>query len=176
MSRIKRWINMNKEEFNSDGSLKNEARVEMLSKGMNEGAINSYARRLKEEYDEWKHLDETDPEPWPVYTAYDFFTAEEKRQFSPDGSLKPEYIQSALKMGISEGWLEEMERRKRIEVDNYNKMSADHAEQGINFGAWKMRGRREDSRTYVQRRKQMEVDLRNGEDADSLPFDKDTAF
>ncbi len=167
---------MHEKEFNPDGSLKNEARVEMLSGGMDSAAIDDYARRVKKGYDEWKRLDETDPEEWVIYTAYDFFTPTEKQQFNPDGSLKPEYIESALRSGISEGWLEEMERRKKIEVDNYNKVSADHAEQGINFGAWQMRGRREDSRTYVQRRKQMEQDLRNGEDADSLPFDKDTAF
>lgn len=176
MSRIKRWVNMNQKKFNPDGSLKNEARVEMLSRGLSNEAINDYAFRFKEEYDEWKHLDETDPEPWPVYTAYDFFTASEKRQFNPDGSLKSEYVEAELKNGISESWLSEMERRKKIEVDNYNKVSAKHAEQGINFGAWQMQGRIEDSRTYVQRRKQMEVDLRNFEDSDSLPFDKDTAF
>ncbi|WP_306426895.1 hypothetical protein [Nostoc sp. CHAB 5836] len=111
-----------------------------------------------------------------MYTAYDFFTESEKRQFNPDGSLKLEYIEAELKNGISESWLLEMERRKKIEVDNYNRVSAKHAEQGINFGAWEMQGRIEDSKTYVQRRKQMDVDLRNFEDADSLPFDKDTAF
>ena len=176
MSRIKRWLNMHGKEFNADGTLKDEVRQQKLSRGSDPGAIDSYARRCKAEYDEWKGLDETDPEPWPVYTAYDFFTAEEKRQFNPDGSLNPEYVQEALDKGISEGWLEEMERRKKIEVDDYNKVSAKHAEQGINFGAWQMRGRIEDSRTYVQRRQQMEQDLRNFEPEDSLPFDKDTAY
>lgn len=176
MSRIKRWVNMNKKEFNPDGTLKHQARNQMLSRGMNSGAIDSYARRLKEEYDIWKYLDEIDPEPWPVYTAYDFFTASEKRQFNPDGSLKPEYIQSALKMGISEGWLEEMKRRKGIDIDNYNKVSAKKAEQGINFGEQKMNALIGANRTYMQRRKQMDVDLRNFEDADSLPFDKDTSY
>ena len=176
MSRIKRWINMHKKEFNADGTLKDEARQEMLSKGEDPGAIDSYARRVKVGYDEWKRLDETDPEPWPVYTAYDFFTEQEKREFNPDGSLKPEYLEYARKIGISEGALEEQERRKKIEVDGYNKVSAKYAEQGINFGAWQMRGRIEDSRTYVQRRQEMEQDLRNFEDVDSLPFDKDTAY
>ncbi|WGV29051.1 hypothetical protein [Halotia branconii] len=69
-----------------------------------------------------------------------------------------------------------MERRKKIEVDNYNAVSAAHAEQGINFGEQEMNSRMYASRTYTQRRKQMEQDLRNFEDADSLPFDKDTAF
>ncbi|MHC5747695.1 MAG: hypothetical protein ACYTXT_38620 [Nostoc sp.] len=176
MSRIKRWINMNKKEFNPDGSLKDEARQQMLSTGMSNEAITDYALSLKEEYDEWKHLDEIDPEPWPIYTAYDFFTEQEKKEFNPDGSLRPEYVEYAQKIGIRESALEQLEWRKKMEVDHYNKMSASHVEQGINFGAWLMRGRIEDSRTYVQRRQQMEQDLRNFEDVDSLPFDKDTAF
>ncbi|BBD70267.1 hypothetical protein NIES4072_66330 [Nostoc commune NIES-4072] len=176
MSRIKRWINMHKKEFNADGSLKNEARQEMLSVGMSNEAIDDYASRLKARYDEWKHLDETDPEPWPIYTAYDFFTEQEKREFSPDGSLKPEYLEYAQKMGFSEGALEQLEWRKKMEVDHYNKVSAKHAEQGINFGEERMKERIEDSKTYVQRRQQMEQDLRNFEDVDSLPFDKDTAY
>ena len=103
MSRVKRWVNAHQEEFNSDGTLKVEAREQMLSRGMVEGAIDSYARRLKQEYDELKLLDETEPEEWPEYSAYDFFTEEEKRQFNVDGSLKPEYVQEALNRGTSSG-------------------------------------------------------------------------
>ncbi len=55
-------------------------------------------------------------------------------------------------------------------------MSADHAEQGINFGEERMKERIEDSRTYGQRSQQMEQDLRNFEPEDSLPFDKDTSY
>ncbi|WP_392530041.1 hypothetical protein [Nostoc sp. C117] len=176
MSRIKRWINMHKEEFNADGTLKDEVRQQKLSNGAHPGAIDSYARRVKEEYDEWKHLDEIDPEPWPIYTAYDFFTEQEKKEFNPDGSLRPEYVEYAQKIGISESALEQLEWRKKMEVDHYNKMSASHVEQGINFGEWLMEGRIGNSRTYVQRRQQMEQDLRNFEPEDSLPFDKDTAY
>lgn len=176
MSRIKRWINMHKEEFNADGSLKDEVRQQKLSKGAHPEAIDSYARRVKEEYDEWKHLDETDPEPWPIYTAYDFFTEQEKKEFNPDGSLRPEYVEYAQKIGISESALEQLEWRKKMEVDDYNEMSADHVEQGINFGEWLMEGRIGNSRTYGQRRQQMEQDLRNFEPEDSLPFDKDTSY
>ncbi|QLE52761.1 hypothetical protein FD724_32220 (plasmid) [Nostoc sp. C057] len=167
---------MNNEEFNPDGSLKDEARQQMLSTGMSNEAITDYALSLKEEYDEWKHLDETDPEPWPIYTAYDFFTEQEKKEFNPDGSLRPEYVEYACQIGISESALEQLEWRKKIEVDDYNKVSAKYAEKGINFGAWQMRGRIEDNRTYVQRRQQMEQDLRNFEPEDSLPFDKDTSY
>ncbi|MFW9262759.1 hypothetical protein [Nostoc sp. CALU 546] len=176
MSRIKRWINMHKEEFNADGTLKHEVRQQKLSLGAHPEAVDDYARRAKEEYDEWKHLDETDPEPWPIYTAYDFFTEQEKKEFNPDGSLRPEYVEYAQKIGISESALEQLEWRKKMEVDHYNKMSASHVEQGINFGEWLMQGRIGNSRTYVQRRQQMEQDLRNFEPEDSLPFDKDTAF
>jgi hypothetical protein len=175
-TRIKRWLNMHGKEFNADGTLKDEVRQQKLSNGSHPGAVDSYARRLKQEYDEWKHLDETDPEPWPVYTAYDFFTEEEKRQFNPDGTLRAEYVEEALRKGFSEGALEERERRKKIDVDNYNAVSAKHAEQGINFGAWQMRGRIASSKTYGQRLKQMQQDLRNFEDTDSLPFDKDTPY
>lgn len=176
MSRVKRWVNAHKKEFNPDGTLKVEAREQMLSRGMNEAAIDDYALRLKAGYEELKHLDETDPEPWPIYTAYDFFTSEEKRQFNPDGTLKEEYIQEAIKMGISSSWLEEMERRKKIEVDNYNRVSARHAEQGINFGEQQMNARIAAGRTYTERRRQMAQDLRNFEDRDTLPFDIDTRY
>lgn len=167
---------MHVKEFNLDGTLKNEARKQMLSIGMSNEAIEDYAARLKAKYEHIKHLDATDPEPWPVYTAYDFFTEEEKRQFNPDGSLRPEYVEYARSIGISSGALEEMERRKKIDVDNYNEVSARYTEQGINFGEQQMKTRISDSKSYVQRREQMEKDLRNFEDVDSLPFDKDTSY
>ncbi|WP_375506039.1 hypothetical protein [uncultured Nostoc sp.] len=176
MSRIKRWINMHKKEFDADGNLKDEVRQQKLSLGAHLGAIESYARKLKEEYDEWKRLDETDPEPWPIYTAYDFFTEQQKREFNPDGSLRPEYLEYAQKIGISEGALEQLEWRKKSEIENYDAVSADYAEQGINFGEQKMNALIGASRTYVQRRQQMEQDLQNFEDVDSLPFDRDTAY
>ncbi|MBE8991512.1 MULTISPECIES: hypothetical protein [Nostoc] len=176
MSRIKRWINMHKKEFNADGTLKDEVRQQKLSLGAHPEAVDDYARRVKARYDEWKHLDETDPEPWPIYTAYDFFSEQEKREFNPDGSLRPEYVEYARQIGISESALEQLEWRKKIEVDNYNKVSAKHAEQGINFGEERMKERIEDSRTYAQRRRQMEQDLRNFEPQESLPFDKNTSY
>jgi hypothetical protein len=213
---------MHKKEFNADGTLKDEVRQQKLSLGAHPEAVDDYARRVKARYDEWKHLDETDPEPWPIYTvgqthlkyknpliarvsaffnvayffikihaqqgfqksrafaliytAYDFFSEQEKREFNPDGSLKPEYVEYARKIGISESALEQLEWRKKIEVDNYNKVSAKHAEQGINFGEERMKERIEDSRTYAQRRRKMEQDLRNFEPEDSLPFDKNTSY
>ncbi|WP_273770104.1 hypothetical protein [Nostoc sp. UHCC 0926] len=176
MSRIKRWINMHKKEFHADGTLKDEVRQQKLSLGAHPEAVDDYARRVKARYDEWKHLDETDPEPWPIYTAYDFFSEQEKKEFNPDGSLRPEYVEYARQIGISESALEQLEWRKKMEVDDYNEMSASHVEQGINFGAWLMEGRIVNSRTYGQRRQQMEQDLRNFEPEDSLPFDKDTSY
>lgn len=176
MSRLKRWLNMHGMEFNLDGTLKDEATKQMLSIGMSNEGIDDYVARLKAKYEHLKHLDETDPEPWVEYTAYNFFTEEEKRQFNPDGSLRPEYVEYARNIGISSEALEEMERRKKIDVDNYNEVSARYAEQGINFGEQQMQAMIADSKSYVQRREQMEKDLRNFEDADSLPFDKDTPY
>jgi hypothetical protein len=176
MSRSKRWLNMNGKEFNSDGTLKPEARKQMLGQGMTDGAIDSYARRSKQEFEEWKHLDQTSPEPWPIYTAFDFFTDEEKQQFNPDGSLKPEYRESELACGTNENWLDEMERRKKLEVDDYNIMSKEHEQQGINYGAWLMRSHVNTKKNYIQRRRQMEIDLRNCEERSTLPFDIDTPW
>ncbi|MHC5723929.1 MAG: hypothetical protein ACYT04_29800 [Nostoc sp.] len=176
MSRLKRWLNMNKEKVNKDGSLKSEYLQKLIARNRDPEMIEKHTQILKDSYDELKHLDETSPEPWPVYTAYDFFTESQKRQFNPDGSLKSEYVEAELKNGISESWLSEMERRKKIEVDNYNAVSAKKAEMGINFGEQQMNSRTYASRTYAQRRIQMEQDLRNFEDADSLPFDKDTSY
>lgn len=167
---------MYQKKVNQNGDFKEEYIQELRSDDFDEDYIVEYALKFKKEYEQLKHLDETDPEPWPIFTAYDFFTNEEKQQFSPDGSLRPEYVESALRSGISEGWLEEMERRKKLEVDNYNQVSARYAEQGINFGEQEMNRIRASSRTYVQRRTQMEVDLRNFEDDDSLPFDRNTPF
>lgn len=167
---------MYKKKVNQNGDFKEEYIQELRSDSFDEDYIAEYALKFKKEYEQLKHLDQTDPEPWPIYTAYDFFTPSEKQQFSPDGSLRAEYVESTLRSGISEGWLEEMERRKKLEVDNYNKVSARYAEQGINFGEQEMNRIRASSITYVERRKQMEVDLLNCEPADSLPFDKDTPF
>lgn len=167
---------MHGKEFNPDGTLKFEAREQMLSRGMSNAAIDDYAQRLKNKYEQWKHLDETEPEEWIEYTAYDFFTPTEKQQFNPDGSLRAEYVESELRKGTSQGWLEEMERRKKIEVDNYNRVSQREAALGINFGQQEMNRLRASNRTYKQRRQQMEVDLRNNEEPSSLPFDKDTPY
>lgn len=176
MSRTKRWLNMHGKEFNADGTLKDEIRQQKIANGAHPGAVDSYAQRIKIKYDKWKHLDQTDPEPWPVFTAYDFFTNEEKQQFNPDGSLKAEYRESELARGTSESWLDEMERRKRLEVDSYNELSVEHEQQGINYGAWLMRSHLNASRNYAQRRAQMEIDLRNCEEPSSLPFDIDTPW
>ncbi|MTJ15354.1 hypothetical protein FJR11_22880 [Anabaena sp. UHCC 0187] len=167
---------MHRGELNLDGVLKDEARKQMLSIGMNNESIEDYATTLKVKYEHLKYLDETEPESWVNYTAYDFFTEEEKQQFNGDGSLKPEYVKYAHSIGMSVQSLEEMERRKKIEVDNYNKLSARYAEQGINFGEQQMQARITDNKTYLQRREQMEIDLRNFEDVDTLPFDQDTRY
>ncbi|MBD2450485.1 hypothetical protein H6G76_25700 [Nostoc sp. FACHB-152] len=174
MSRTKRWFNMHKKEFLPDGTMRDEVRQQKISSGRNPAAVDDYAHRLKAEFDEWKHLDETQPEEWIEYTAYDFFTPTEKQQFNPDGSLRAEYLESELIKGTSQSWLEEMERRKKIDVDNYNRVSEREAAIGINFGQQEMNRLRASSRTYKQRLEQMQVDLRNNEELSSLPFDLDT--
>lgn len=167
---------MYKKKVNYNGDFQQEYIQELRSDGFDEDYIIDYALKFKQEYEHLKYLDETDPEEWVEYQACDFFTPTEKQQFNPDGSLRREYIESELSKGTSPGWLAEMERRKKLEVDNYNKMSASHAEQGINYGAWLMRSLKPANGTYTQRIKQMEVDLRNNEEPSSLLFDKDTPY
>ncbi|MBW4676077.1 MAG: hypothetical protein KME52_19255 [Desmonostoc geniculatum HA4340-LM1] len=176
MSRLKRWLYLNKKKVNADGTLREDYIKERLAKNINQTTIDDYAATLKAEYEHLKYLDETEPEQWMKYTAYDFFTEEEKRQFNPDGSLRPDYVESACSIGISEEALEEIERRKKIDVQNYNEVSARYAEQGINFGEQQMQARIADSKSYLQRREQMKKDLRNFENVDSLPFDKGTPY
>lgn len=173
MTRVKRWINMHKKEFHPDGTLKEEFRQQKLAKGLHPSAIDSYAVRLKAEYDEQKRLDETDPEPWIEYTAWDLFSQEDKQKFNSDGSLKPEYIEYARRIGASEGYLAQLEYKKKRDVDDFNKLSARYAERGINFGESQMRERISAAKDYASRQKQLGQDIRNGEEISSLPLDID---
>lgn len=171
MTRLKRWINMHKKEFLSDGTLKEEVRQQKLAKGRNPAAIDDYAARLKAQYDEWKRLDETDPEPWVEYTAWDLFSQEEKQKFLPDGSLKPEYLEYARSIGISEEYLEDSEYKKKQDIESFNKLSVSYASRGDNFGEYLMRSRTSADSYYAERQKQQSQDIRNGEEISSLPLD-----
>ncbi|PSM47523.1 hypothetical protein C7Y66_19275 [Chroococcidiopsis sp. CCALA 051] len=133
-SRLKRFLNQNKKDINSDGNLKADSAEGMRSRGMSEAAITDFAARLKAQYERLKQLDETDPEEWVVYTAFDvIFTEEEKQQFTPDGSLRSKYVQDMRQRGYSEDWLEEKERLKKIEVENFEQLSVQYAQVGINY-------------------------------------------
>lgn len=171
MSRLKRWLYLNQKRVNTEGTLREDYIKERLDKGINRVTIDDYAATLKVEYERLKLLDENEPEPWVEYTAYDFFTEEEKQKFNSDGSLKREYVEYALSIGISDESLAEMERRKKNDVDSYNQLSAGYAEQGINFGQQQMRAKIADSKSYLQRKALMSQDIRNGEEIDSLPLD-----
>ncbi|MBD2309965.1 hypothetical protein H6G17_31685 [Chroococcidiopsis sp. FACHB-1243] len=133
-SRLKRFLNQNKREVDYEGNLEAEYAEGMRSRGLSEAVIADKTARLKAEYERLKQLDETDPEQWVVYTAYDvIFTEEEKQQFNPDGSLRQEYQQDMQRRGYSENWLEEKERLKKIEVENFEQLSVQYAQVGINF-------------------------------------------
>ncbi|URD48707.1 hypothetical protein [Chroococcidiopsis sp. CCNUC1] len=164
---------MNKKEFNADGTLKEEAKIQLLAEGLSDAAIDDYAAGLKSQYEEWKRLDETDPEPWIEYTAEDLFSQEERKKFNPDGTLKPEYVEYAIWVGLSEGYLEQLEYKNKLEVENFNRMSETWAARGMNFGEYKMRSRFSAIESYAQRQEQVQQDIRNGEDLDSLPLSVD---
>ena len=171
MSRMKRFLNMYREKLNPDGTIKPDYRQKQRAKGLSEESCDAIAREFKEEYEELKALDEIDPETWIEYTAWDLFSSEEKKKFNPDGTLKAEYIEYAYSIGISDSYLAEAERRKKIDVENYNKVSARFAERGINFGESQMRSRFLATKDYVERQEQLRQDIRNGEEISSLELD-----
>jgi hypothetical protein len=174
MSRLKRWLAMNASKLNADGTFKDTFVKELESYGYSPDHIETHFQKFQAEYDRLKHLDETDPEPWLIYTAWDvLFTESEKKQFNPDGSLKPEYVQESLRLGISINYLMSEEEKKKREVESYNVRSAKEAEHGRNFGAYLMSSRRTAVREYNQTRKMQQQDRRNGEEISSLPMDVD---
>ncbi len=169
-TRAKRWVSSKKSEFNADGTLKIEVRQRDLERGLSVEALDSYEARNRANFEELKRLDEINPEPWINYTAYDFFTEEEKKYFNPDGTLREHYFLEAS--GSFDYWIE-MSRRKIIDVNNYNKVSALDAAEGRNHGQWLMDCRRSRARNYAKNMKQQKQDMRNGEEISSLPFDVD---
>lgn len=170
-TRAKRWINSKKSMCLSTGKLTPEIRQSKLELGWSEADIDEWESRFTNKFEELKKLDETDPEPWVNYTAYDFFTEEEKKYFNPDGSLREHYFLEAS--GSFDYWIE-MSRRKILKVNNYNSVSAREAAEGRNHGQWLMDCRRSRADNYTKNMKQQRQDMRNGEEVSSLPFDVDS--
>lgn len=168
---------MHAREFNKDGTLKSEVRTEKLNSGRSSASIDDYEARIKQKFEEWKRLDETDPEPWINYSAWDvIFTPEDRRMFDESGTLRPEYLAQALAIGARESFLRAEEAKIKRRINDYEQMSAFWAERGVNFGEDQLKSQRNNARTYNERAKQMIQDIRNGEDEDSLPFDRDWFF
>lgn len=169
-TRAKRWVSMNKSMCLPTGKFRPEIRQRKLDQGWGESDIDKWESKFTNEFEELKRLDETDPEPWVNYTAYDFFTEEEKKYFNPDGTLREHYFLEAS--GSFNYWMERS-RQKMIDVNTYNKVSALDAAEGRNHGQWLMDCRRSRARNYAKNMKQQKQDMRNGEEISSLPFDVD---
>ena len=173
MSRVERWIAINQREFYADGRLKAEAREERLRRGRSEAAIDAWERQMRSQLEEWRRLDETNPEVEVNYTVYDFFSKEEKIIFHPDGTLKEEFRRNALRIGSSENCLERLEYEKKQDIAQYERMSAEYAARGMNFGSFLMRMRQDLDSSTIRNTIAMQRDLRNGEEISSLPLDLD---
>ena len=169
-TRAKRWINSKKSMCLPSGKLRPELRQSKLDLGWTEADIDDWETRFTSKFEELKRLDETNPEPWINYTAYDFFTEEEKKYFNPDGTLKDNNFLDAP--GSFDYWMRQS-RRKMIEVDNYNSVSERDAAEGINHGQWLMDSRRNRAENYARNMKQHKQDMRNNEEISSLSFDVD---
>lgn len=170
MTRLKRFLSMHRKKLNPDGTIRFEYRQKQLAKGLSEESCDAVAKEFKEEYEQLKVLDETDPEPWIEYTAWDLFSEEDKQKFNPDGTLKSEYIEYARRIGISEAYLEKLECKKKRDIESFNQISARFAERGINFGESQMRSRISAAKYYAECQEQLRQDIRNGEEISSLPL------
>lgn len=173
MSRVKRWIAINQREFHADGTLKAEAREERLRRGRSVAAIDAWERQMRSQLEEWRRLDETHPEIEVNYTAYDFFSKEEKIMFNPNGTLKEEFRRNALRIGSSEDYLERLEYEKKQDIAAYERMSAEYANRGLNYGQFLVQMRRDLSTSVERNAIVMQRDLLNGEEISSLPLDID---
>lgn len=172
-TRAKRWINAKQSTCLPSGKLRPEVKQRKIDLGWSKSGIDLWEAKFTSELEELKRLDEIEPEPWVNYTAYDFFTEEEKIKFNPDGTLREEFIYSAREKGLNMSALLTLEQRKINEVEQYNKVSACDAEMGINHGQWLMDCRRSAASNYAKNYKQQQQDLRNGEEISSLPLDID---
>lgn len=172
-TRSKRWVNMNKSTCLPSGKLRPEIRQRKSAQGWGEADIDAWEAVFTSEFEELKRLDETDPEPWVNYTAYDFFTEAEKKIFLPTGEIKPEVWQKARENGDNMNAYWNRERIKMDEVVRYNSISARRAEYGENYGQSLMDSRRSAARRYASNLRQQEQDLRNFEDISELPLDID---
>jgi hypothetical protein len=170
-TRAKRWINSKKSMCLPSGKLRPELKQSKLDLGWTQADIDDWETRFTNKFEELKRLDETDPEPWINYTAYDFFTEEEKKYFNPDGSIKECYLDEVMLGDL--GHLVWKSRHKMIEVKNYNGVAARKAAEGQNHGQWLMDSRRSRARNNAKNIKQQKQDMRNKEEISSLPFDVD---
>lgn len=60
-------------------------------------------------------------------------------------------MEYARSVGIRDGYLEQLEYKKKLEVENFNRMSETWAARGMNFGEYQMRSRFSANESYAQR-------------------------
>ena len=100
--------------------------------------------------------------------AYDTWSSIDKRNFNPDGSMKPEARQRKLARGfMTESDLDYIEAQKMNEVRLFEEREQRYIERyGIPFSEWEKEGQETQAELEERQRKA----IRNGEEISTLPM------
>lgn len=169
-SRLTRWLSVNSDYVNSDGSLKEEVKTRMLVR-RTQADVDKFEAEFSSEYSQIKLLDETEPEPWPIYTAYDLFSDEDKKNFHPDGTMRKEHQDYLEGLGVRLSHIINLEERKRMEINSFNSLTESYAKRGVNWGASQMQERNNAGANAIRAQKQARQEIIDGEEISSLSVD-----
>jgi hypothetical protein len=102
-----------------------------------------------------------------LYDSWDFL---DKMDYNSDGSMKPHKRERLLARGMSLSEINQVERKRMLEVKKYDEREQDWLERfGCPFSEWdaKCQG------SPVDLERRQKSSLRNGEELSSLPIDID---
>ena len=99
--------------------------------------------------------------------AYDTWDSFDKRNFNPDGSMKPEYKQLLLDKGMDSSSIAYVEGQKMNDVRLFEEREQLYLERyGIPFSEWEKEGQMSQAELEERQRKA----IRNGEEISTLPM------
>ena len=102
-------------------------------------------------------------------SAYDTWDSFDKKNYNPDGSMKPEYRQQTLAKGfMTESDLDYLEAQKMNEVKSFEEREQLYMERyGIPYSEW-VKQRPQMSQAELEERQRKAI--RNGEEISTLPM------
>ncbi len=101
---------------------------------------------------------------------YDSWNFLDKRNYNPDGSMKPHKRQRLLNDGLSPSEIEQVENRRMLQVKQFDEREQRWLEEhGIPYSEWEKQGQQSQAELEERQKKA----IRNGEEISSLPMDID---